>query len=192
MFNSSTKEYDTCLRAENGLPVHVIFFVIWGVQVAGVIMMMLWTYRSAKNVVADRLKRTQSYDSDNDHVIDYDQIEENYETLPSEYLERRTSSATVFTRQNTIGKIFYSSLPNIEEDDDNVSEDNSAISREANQLLRMLTQPDLLMSKNGDRTTEPRSSATENNIGAMITGMLRITGSVAVVSGSRKQSASHD
>ena len=78
-------------------------------------MMMLWTYRSAKNVVADRLKRTQSYDSDNDHVIDYDQIEENYETLPSEYLERRTSTATVFTRQNTIGKIFYSSLPNIEE-----------------------------------------------------------------------------
>merc|ERR1712198_349449 len=142
-------------------------------------MMMLWTYRSAKNVVADRLKRTQSYDSDNDHVIDYDQIEENYETLPSEYLERRTSTATVFTRQNT-------------KDDDNVSQDNSAISREANQLLRMLTQPDLLMSKNGNRTTEPRSSATENNIGAMITGMLRITGSVAVVSGSRKQSASHD
>ena len=42
----------------------------------------------------------------------------------------------------------------------------------------MLTQPDLLMSKNGDRATEPRSSATENNIGAMITGMLRITGRV--------------
>ena len=45
----------------------------------------------------------------------------------------------------------------------------------------MLTQPDLLMSggaKNGDRAIEPRSSATENKIGAMITGMLRITGRV--------------
>ena len=43
----------------------------------------------------------------------------------------------------------------------------------------MLTQPDLLMSagsKAGDRAIEPRSSATENNIGLMITGMLRITG----------------
>ena len=77
----------------------------------------------------------------------------------------------------------------VKEEENNVEHNNEALTREADQLLRLLT----LTSGGRQSVSEgpsPGPGKTEDNIGLMVAGMFRITGTVAVMSSEEKSKQS--
>ena len=76
----------------------------------------------------------------------------------------------------------------VKEEENNVEHNNEALTREADQLLRLL----ILTSGGRQSVSEgpsPGPGKTEDNIGLMVAGMFRITGTVAVMSEKRRYSS---
>ena len=71
------------------------------------VLLMIWTRVSARRIVKCREEMVDHIDfpaSERVQEVKYDEIEDNYEAVPSEYLERRHSAPMVYARQSTLGK----------------------------------------------------------------------------------------
>ena len=80
----------------------------------------------------------------------------------------------------------------VNEEKDNVEDNNKVLTREADQLLKLLTLHTRGRSVSDGSGPSPGPGHTEDNIGLMLADMFRITGSVAIASSndnSRRASA---
>ena len=98
-------------------------------------------------------------------------IEEEYMTIPEEYLQQK--------QQNNSRKPpkYKDSITTDEYDLEN---DNEVMTKQADQLLRILTNPKLFQSSESkdDLQTRKKKPSTKNSVNAIMAGMFQITGSV--------------
>ena len=96
-------------------------------------------------------------------------IYDDYETIPEEYLESKETKN-------------YPKLPSIAEYD--LANDNDQITKEADQLLRILANPEMFRKAENQKTKPTRKLCTQDSVNALMAGMFRITGSVAAATNS--------
>ena len=104
-------------------------------------------------------------------------LQNDYETIPEEYLEPKER------KQNPkLPKVKASIIHNAEYD---LANDNHEITREADQLLRILANPELFRKEEDPCSKPKRKHSTQNSVNALMAGMFRITGSVAATTGDK-------
>ena len=159
---------DECLTTHSslyfGLPVPLL-----GVLWLG--SLMLYTMLSARRVVGKRSLRSSPPNRgsvasarSNQSIIE---LYSEYETIPEEYLEQKKSS-----HQKKQMK-YKNSFANT---DDPIS-DNHTLKKEADQLLRILTNPEMFIGSKSEKTTNKKQGV--QGVHSLMAGIFQITGSVA-------------
>ena len=96
-------------------------------------------------------------------------IYDDYETIPEEYWESKETKN-------------YPKLSSIAEYD--LANDNDQMTKEADQLLRILANTEIFRKAEHQKTEPKRKLGTQDSVNALMAGMFRITGSVAATTNS--------